>query len=221
MARRWSAETPGRGPLEGTRTWVGFSPSLWPGMGPGQLPASGYAGLRLPQELPGGAGADAASRRPGREAEEGATSSSVRAARGSTDAGRAPLFLPVLAHAQLPQQLGSRARNEPTEKRRFSAAARGEGGTTFALLPASKLFKGTPAEPGALSRPVRSRDICPLGAVTRPAAREENVMGEMWGEEREGSPRERILTCTYDPIRASSLPKSPSTSVSYESRGPE
>lgn len=221
MARRWSAETPGRGPLEGTRTWVGVSPSLWPGMGPGQLPASGNAGLRLPKELPGGAGADAASRRPGREAEEGATSSSVRAARGSTDAGRAPLFLPVLAHAQLPQQLGSRLGMSPRKRNAFPPQPAGRAGQRLLFLPASKLFKGTPAEPGALSRPVRSGDICPLGAVTRRAASEENVMGEMWGEEGEGSPRERILTRTYDPVRASSLPKSPSTSVSYESRGPE
>lgn len=46
-------------------------------------------------------------------------------------------------------------------------------------------------------------------------------MGEMWGEGGEGSPGERILTRTYYPVRASSLSTSQSTSVSYESRGPE
>lgn len=159
--------TPGRGPLGGARSWVGVSPSLWPGMGPGQLPASGDARLRLPGAARRGWGSCSlpAARERGRGG-----SHEQRPGRSRLHRRRAPLSLAVLAHTQLPQ-LGSRARNEPAEKGRFSAAARGEGGTTSALLPASKLFQGTPAEPGALTRPVRSGDICPLGAVTRRAAR--------------------------------------------------
>lgn len=88
MARRLSADPREGVPWKGQGfrlVWVRVSPSLWPGMGPGQLPASGEPGSDS-RELPGGAGAEAASQRLGREAEEGATSS-VRAPQGSTDAG--------------------------------------------------------------------------------------------------------------------------------------
>lgn len=47
--------------------------------------------------------------------------------------------------------LGSRPR-----RRLFLPQPEGREGTTSILLPESKLFKGTPAEPSALTRPVRS-----------------------------------------------------------------
>lgn len=146
MARRLRAPSR-KGPLKEGRSWVGVSQALarneagtasrvWGRRGPTH--GSCQAGLR--QMQPGAARE--------REAEEGAASS-VRAAR--VPRRRAPPSLPALARARL-QQLGSWPR-----RRLFLPQPEGKEGTASILLPERKLFKGTPAEPSALTRPVRSK----------------------------------------------------------------
>lgn len=77
-----------------------------------------------------------------------------------------------------------------------------------ALLPESKLFKGTPAEPAALTRPVRSEGhLSPESGDTPAEARRtswEKSPEKLSGQRSQ--PRERILPTIIHLIRAS-IPK--------------
>lgn len=216
MARRLSAAPPPP-PQEGVpwkeqRAGSGSLPGSGPKWGPDRFQRLGTPGSDS-QELPGGAWGRC-SLTAARERGRGG-SPEQRPGRSRLRRRQAPFFLPVLAHTQLPL-LGSLARNEPTGKRTlFRRSPRG-GRDNVCPFTCEQTLQRDSAEPGARTRPVRSGDICPLGAVTRRAGGEENVMGELWGAGGEGSSGKGFSLALLTPSEPSLFPRlKQSISVSY------